>query len=410
MHVVVLGAGVVGITTAYFLTKAGHEVTVIDRDADVANACSYGNGSQLSYSYVDAMASAAFLLKTPGLLAGFDRAIRVRPPLTIEFLRWGLGFATECTKKKAIANTLSNLELAQRSKELLRDLRRELPGEFGHRIAGKLVLLRKGSDLEAARQTAKLKTRLGCPANVISLDHACEIEPAIVRMLGPYAGAVYSPEDEVGDSAAFSRELANYLSRESTCHFALNTTVNGLLVEQGALRAVVTNRDHIDADAVVVSLGAWSSTLLNLLGIHLPIYPVRGYSVTLPLGEHPSSASVTDFGRRLVISRIDDQIRIAGFADFVGFRSSHDERRIDDLLNAAKSSAPAVADYQSRNNQAWGGFRPLTPNGRPIVGATPIRGIYLNTGHGSFGWTLACATAEQVAALVQGEPTAAIAA
>jgi len=160
----------------------------------------------------------------------------------------------------------------------------------------------------------------------------------------------------------------------------------------------------------VVSLGAWSSTLLNLLGIHLPIYPVRGYSVTLPLGEHPSSASVTDFGRRLVISRIDDQIRIAGFADFVGFRSSHDERRIDDLLNAAKSSAPAVADYQSRNNQAWGGFRPLTPNGRPIVGATPIRGIYLNTGHGSFGWTLACATAEQVAALVQGEPTAAIAA
>jgi D-amino-acid dehydrogenase len=410
MHVAVLGAGVVGMTTAYFLTQSGHDVTVIERDADVALACSYANGAQLSYSYVDAMASAAFLLKMPALLTGFDPAIRVRSPLTLDFLRWGLGFAAECTQKKATANTLANLKLARRSKELLDDLHRKLPGDFSHRTAGKLVLLGNKSNLDAAHRTAAIKTQLGCPASVVSLDRACEIEPAVAKMPGPYGGAIYSPEDDVGDSTAFARVLADNLRSRSTCQIAFNTTVEGVIVENRQVRAIETSEGQIDADAVVVCLGTWSPALLKPLGLNLPICPVRGYSVTLPPAEHSPLVSITDFGRRFVVSRIDEKIRVAGFADFVGLRTSTDERRINELLDVAKTNAPTAADYTCSDNQAWGGFRPLTPNGRPIVGATTIDGLYLNTGHGSYGWTLACATAEQVAELVEGERSAALAA
>jgi D-amino-acid dehydrogenase len=229
-------------------------------------------------------------------------------------------------------------------------------------------------------------------------------------MPGPYGGAIYSPEDDVGDSTAFARVLADNLRSRSTCQIAFNTTVEGVIVENRQVRAIQTSEGQIDADAVVVCLGTWSPALLKPLGLNLPICPVRGYSVTLPPAEHSPLVSITDFGRRFVVSRIDEKIRVAGFADFVGLRTSTDERRINELLDVAKTNAPTAADYTCSDNQAWGGFRPLTPNGRPIVGATTIDGLYLNTGHGSYGWTLACATAEQVAELVEGERSAALAA
>ena len=410
MRVAVLGAGVVGVTTAHFLGEAGHDVTIIDRNDDVAAACSRANGAQLSYSYVDAMASPAFLLRIPALLAGMDRAIRVRPPLSRDFLRWGLRFVCECTKGNAAANTLANLQLAARSGRLLDQIRKKFEADFSFREAGKLVLLRRTSELEAARRASDLKAELGCPANVVTMDEAADIEPAVQHMTGDYAGAVYSPGDDVGDSHAFSRALAEHLRSKQGCRFELGMEVDGLIVENNELKGVATARGLVDADAAVVCLGSWSPAVLSPLGINVPVYPARGYSVTLEPGEHTASVSVTDFGSRFVISRIGDQVRLAGFADFVGFRTDRDAQRVQDLLQAARTNAPYAANYASSPNHAWGGFRPLTPNGRPITGATAVKGVYLNTGHGSLGWTLACASAERIADLVSEAPGAALAA
>ncbi len=400
MHVAVLGAGVVGVTTAYYLAEAGHDVTIIDRESDVGRSCSLANGAQLSYSYVDAMASPAFLAKMPGLLAGIDRAIRVRPPINLDLMRWGLSFLGQCSSEKATRNTIANLMLAQRSKHLLDELRPKLNGNFSHKAAGKLVLLRTERELDHARITREFKAEYGNRVDVLNMDEAIAIEPGLTHMPGPYAGAVYSPGDEVGDSRAFAEILARHLRDTTSCKINLKTQIQELIVEKDELQAIATDQGTLDADAVVVCLGTWSPALLKPLGIKTRIYPVRGYSVTLPPGPNVPSASVTDFGCRFVISRMDEQVRIAGFADFLGYNTSRDAERVQRLLDIAKAKAPAAANYASVPNDAWGGFRPLTPDGRPLIGPTAIKGLYLNTGHGSFGWTLACASGEKVSSMI----------
>jgi D-amino-acid dehydrogenase len=394
MHVAVLGAGVVGVTTAYLLAEAGHDVTVIDREAGVAHGCSLGNGGQLSYSYTDAMANPAFLARMPLLLSGFDPAIRVRPPVDANLLRWGLDFIRECTPSKARENTLTNLRLALRSKQLIDELRTKIPGDFAYRSAGKIILLRTEKERSNAFAMRDLKAELGVLTRVISVDEATDIEPAIQYMSGDYVGAIYSPGDDVGDAHAFSVAVAAFLHGKPNCQFQLSTSISQIVTSRGRVCAVATDRGPVEVDNVVVCLGSWSAAILKPLGVNVGILPARGYSLTLPPGEHSAMVSITDIGKRFVLSRIGDRVRIAGFADFVGFRTAKDPQRTGKLLEVASHIAPAAADYSSADNMAWGGLRPLTANGRPRVGPTAISGLYLNTGHGSLGWTLACASAE----------------
>jgi D-amino-acid dehydrogenase len=406
MHVAVLGAGVIGVTTAHFLLEAGHEVTLVDREDAVGQKCSFANGAQLSYSYTDAMATPSFLAKMPGLVAGFDPAICVRPPIDRELLRWGLAFLGECSVRKATGNTLANLQMAQRSAQLLAELRPQLGFDFSHRGAGKIVLLHGEKELSDAHRSSELKAEFGVRTNVISIADACDIEPGIRHMTGQYSGAVYSPGDDVGDAYSFTRALATQLGSRPGCNLILGTAVEDIVAEQRRVRGLRTDQGPIDADAVVVCLGAWSPQILSPLGVNALIYPARGYSVTLAPGTQDTSVSVTDFAHRFVISRIGEQVRIAGFADFVGFSTRKDASRVARLLDTASRYAPQAADYSSTENHPWGGFRPLTPNGRPLVGATTVEGLFLNTGHGSLGWTLALASAEKLTASVSLEPPA----
>ena len=396
MHVAVLGAGVVGVTTAHYLAEAGHDVTIIDQAAAVARECSAANGAQLSYSYTEVMASPSFLLKLPGLAAGTDAAIQVRPPLTMDLVRWGLGFLGKCTRRSAAASTRANLELAVRSAQLLRDLRNELRADFHYRQAGKLILLSTDRELDDARRASEVKAELGVRANVVSFEEALEIEPAIGAMQGPYAGAVYSPGDDIGDSAEFSELLAERLEQKHGARFMLGAVITGLIRERDAILGVRTASGDIEADAVVVCLGAWSPALLGKVGIRILVTPVRGYSLTLPPGRTMPSASVTDYGRRFVMGRLGEKMRIAGYADFVGFATRKDAARLAQLLDTARTAAPEAADYGCADNHAWGGYRPMTPDGRPIVGPTRLDGLFVNTGHGTLGWTLALASAEQL--------------
>jgi len=397
MHVVVLGAGVIGITTAYYLSELGHTVTVVDSAQELASGASGGNGGQLSYSFTDAMASPALLSKMPGIVAGLNPAFHMRPPVTPELISWGLAFLSQCTRRKHRQNTIAILQLALRSGELMKELHSLTSLDFSYRRAGKLVMLDGPSAVAEAERICALKRPYGCDARVIPFEQAVEIEPALQQMSNGYAGAVYSEHDEVGNSQTFTAGLGDWLTANRDTSFQLNTTVRKIITRGDKLASVETDKGTLEPDALVVCLGAWSDRLLHPLGIKTNIYPMRGYSVTLPSIETSNSVSITDLGSKTVFSRLGDQVRIAGFADFVGFRTGKDTKRVRQLLDTARRTAPAIADFSTSSTTEWGGFRPMTPNSQPLIGPSSIEGVHLNTGHGMLGWTLACASSHIVA-------------
>jgi len=398
MHVIVLGAGVIGTTTAYYLSQLGCRVTVVDRASDVGDGASFANAGQLSYSFTDALAKPEFLASIPGILLGRDPGSRVR--LTPGLISWGLRFLGQCTTKRAEHNTVAVLKTAMRSAELMTELRERAPFEFSHRQAGKLVLLSDEAELKAATARSRLKNAHGSDTRILSRAEVITIEPALELISSEFFAAVYSQNDEVADSLKFTTGLRKWLEEDGMVTFRLSSTAKKIVAKRGRAHAVVVDDDTIEADAVVVCMGAWSGRLLRTIGINPHIYPMRGYSITLPSGEASPSVSVTVLKHRMVFSNIDGFIRIAGFADFAGFDTSADSERTRSLLELAKRVAPDAAKYDSEDVHAWGGFRPMTPSGQPLVGATGIRGLFLNTGHGMLGWTLACSTGYEAAQAV----------
>ena len=391
MHVVVLGAGVVGVTTAYYLSRHGCEVTVVDRARDVGDGASFANAGQLSYSFTDTLAKPEFLAHIPALMLGRDEGVRVR--LTPELVSWGTRFVGQCTRRHARENTLAVLKIALRSAELMTELRELLPFDFWHRKAGKLVLLSSDAEVEAARTTLELKRSHGCDTCLLSRPEALAVEPALERVSEDIAGAIYAKSDEVADSQKFTTGLKDWLEATGNVKFRLSSNARKLIARNGRTQAVVVDDDTLEADAFVVCMGAWSHELLRTVGINPHVFPVRGYSITLPPGEAAPSVSMTALRHRMVYSRLNGHVRIAGFADFRGFDTSADDERTRLLLDLARRYAPLAADYDAEDTKPWGGFRPMTPNGQPRVGQTRSKRLFVNTGHGMLGWTLACATA-----------------
>jgi len=401
MHVMVLGAGVVGITTAYYLTERGHSVTVVERADDVACGASGANGGQLSYSFTDAMASPALLSKLPWFVSGQDSAFKVRPPVSELPLCWGWAFLQQCTAQNARENTLAVLEMALRSSALINELQSKLALDFSFRRAGKLVLINGRAELQAADKMCTIKRQHGSDVRVVSAEQALEIEPALSHMKTTPAAAVYSESDSVGDANRFTSQLGQWLGSQRSVDIRLGTTVRRINTSSGKFQSIETDDGSINADAVVVCMGAWSEKILKPLRVAANIYPVRGYSLTLPTGDKANNVSISDLENKMVYTRMGEQIRIAGFADFVGFNTDGDKQRTRKLLDTARHFAPQLANYTGDDLNQWGGFRPLTPNSQPLVGATKVKGVYLNTGHGMLGWTLACAAGHDVAASIQ---------
>lgn len=401
MHVVVLGAGVIGVTTAYYLSRHGHRVTIVDKADEIAAGASAGNGGQLSYSFTDALASPSLLLKMPRLMLGLDAAFHLRPPLDRQLIGWGLSFLRQCMPGRQVENTMAVTELALRSASLLAELRNQVPFDFSFRRAGKLVMLTDRAAMRDAEKMCALKRNLGCDIEVISFERAVEIEPAVEKLSGTYAGAVFSVNDEIGNSKEFANELGQWLAGNHDIELRLKTRVERIVVGDDGVKRIDSNQGAIETDAVVVCMGAWSGQVLRPLGIDPDIYPMRGYSLTLPLAEGSNRVSITDLGSKIVFSRIGERMRIAGFADFVGFQTGKDHARAQVLLETSRKVAPAIADYDVESTDEWAGFRPLTPDSKPIFGASSVPGLHLNTGHGSLGWTLACATSHDVAAGLQ---------
>jgi len=400
MKVAVLGAGIAGVTTAYYLAERGFEVVLVDRAGEVAAETSFANGAQLSYSYTDALGQPGFLRRVPSLLLGRDPAIRIALGGNASLMAWGREFLAECKAARAKDNTLAVLDLALASARLLGDLRARTGIRFDWRRPGKIAVIAEKGDVEQARRRVGWKQERGCNVRVIDYGEAVELEPALRSMVQRFAAAVYSPDDEVGDAHFFARELVRWLEATHALELRLGESVEAIEVRGGQVEAVRTGAGEIDVDAAVVCLGPWSQPLLDAHGIDTRILPVRGYSVTLPAGKTAPLVSITNIDKRIVYTRLGDRMRIAGFADFLGHDTRRDGRRLQRLVETARAIAPNAADYTAAAHHEWGGFRPVTPDSRPLVGRTYIRGLFLNTGHGVLGWTLACATGDLVARTV----------
>jgi D-amino-acid dehydrogenase len=401
-RVVVIGGGIIGVTTGAAIARRGLKVTVLERAEMLGGGATARNGGQLSYSYSDALAAPAILRALPGLLAGLDPAFRIRVRLTPQFLRWVIRFLANCTASRFTENTRAVLRLALWSRLALMRLRRRHPElAFHHATSGKLHLYDDAAKLQGAATSMQLKNRLGCEQRVLSRDETLAIEPALSVSGRRFAGAIYSPLDEAGDPQVFTQALASIAAREYGLELVPRTVAERFIVDRGRVRAVDTSRGAIEGDVFVLTTGPDVPALAQTAGLRVPVVPMKGYSITLPATQDAPLISITDTRAKIVFCRLGDQLRVAGMAELGRLDASIDARRIDVLLNAARDRLPVAAHWRE-DPQPWAGLRPMTPDCRPIIGATRIANLFLNCGHGMLGWTLACGSAELAAWWVAG--------
>lgn len=402
-HVLVIGAGIVGATTALVFAERGYRVSVIDSANRVAAGASGANGAQLSYSYTDAMASPAMLRQLQKLFRGQDAAMLLSSDLFCNvdqgLTSWVLRFLRNSTQSRSDRNTLAVLELALESRAIMHVWQRRHRFVFDYLPAGKMHLYRDPSDFVAAAARVTLKSLYPVQQRLLSRDEAIAIEPALAHVAGELAGAVYSPMDEVGDAAYFTAAALD-LVKELGGEIQLGARVNGFMRQKGACTAVNTSVGDLEADFVMICAGYDSTRLARQLGVSLPIFPVAGYSLTCRSTTATPSVSITDMARKIVLCRLGNNVRIAGLADLGSVAGQPSPERINALLQSARERFPLAADYDGETHP-WMGTRPMTPDSRPIVRTCGAQNVYVNCGHGMLGWTLAAATADRLRRLVE---------
>jgi D-amino-acid dehydrogenase len=400
MHVIVLGAGVVGLTTAWYLRADGHDVTVIERNDDVASEASFANGGQLSYSYVAPLAGPGVLPKLPNWLLRRDSPVHYRPRVDLQQWRWLVQFVRACTHRQSEESTRRLLSLSFFSRDLMNEL---LAGEphlkFDHANAGKLVVHRTSASFDAARGLLDYQRSLGCEQEALDVDACVAKEPALAHLAGELRGGIFTSSEDSGDCYWFCVGLMRLLRKRGVV-FRFGTTVTRLRRTSGRQVMASTGDEDLDADHVVIATGVSSVPLLGTLGIRVPLYPLKGYSLTASLDGRAVAPhiSITDYERKVVYARLGERLRIAGMADIGGRRPDMNAGRIATLRAAAKAMFPGVADFDQA--AAWCGLRPATPKGLPIIDRTSFDNLWLNIGHGALGFTLALASGRLIGDLV----------
>ncbi len=410
MKVVVLGAGLLGVTSAYYLQQLGHEVTVLDRQATPAAETSFANGGQISVSHSEPWANPGAPFKALQWLSKEDAPLLFRLRADVRQWLWGFQFLRECTPARTRRNIEQIVRLGLYSREMLQALRRETGIAYDHRTQGILHFYTTQKEFDAALKPAELMRELGCERRVISADEAVRIEPALSHIRTRLAGATYTAEDESGDANLFAREVVR-LCHDRGVQVLLSHTVTALRTAGGAKGAPIDHVEATDAegrfqrirgDAFVLALGSVSPLLASPLGIYLPIYPAKGYSVTMPVKDESKAnqVSLTDDEFKLVYSRLGNRLRIAGTAEFNGYDRDLNRVRCDAIVRRVEDVFPDAGD--STQAQFWTGLRPATPSNVPLIGNTKVPNLYLNTGHGTLGWTHACGSGKSIARIVSG--------
>jgi len=406
MKVLVFGAGVIGVTSAWYLAQSGHEVTVIDRQPAAGLETSFANGGQISVSHAEPWANPGAPLKILKWLGREDAPLLFRLRADLRQWSWGLRFLVECLPGRTRENTLTILRLALYSRTMLQALRRETGVLYDHLENGILHIHTDEAELEAAHARVALMQAHGCAMQVKSFTECLAIEPALRHTRARIVGGTYAPEDESGDAHQFTQNLAA-LCRTQGVEFRYETAVEKLLVEGdavtgAALRDPEGSGELVTADAFLVALGSYSPFLLSSAGLRVPVYPVKGYSVTIPLTHTDAAPSVclTDENAKISMSRLGHRLRAAGTAELTGYDTSLNEARCSAILARVRELFPEAGDFDDASN--WAGLRPATPSNVPLIGRTRYRNLFLNTGHGSLGWTLACGSGKAVAEMIGG--------
>ena len=402
----VLGAGVVGVAAAWYLTDDGHEVTLVDRQPSPALETSFANGGQISASHAEPWAGPDAPMQILRWLGREDAPLLFRPSADWRQWQWGLRFLAECLPARTHRNTRECLHLALYSRECLRALRAATGIEYDHLERGILEFHTDAQGFADGVAKAALMRRYGCAREVKTAAECVAIEPALAACRDRLAGGIYTADDESGDACRFTQELARRAARRGLA-FRGSTAVEAIAVEGGAVRGVrcVTEGGKaqvLAADAYVVALGSYSPLLLRPIGVPAPIYPLKGYSATIDIGDHRGAptASLTDIASRIVISRLGGRLRIAGTAELSGYGTELNAVRCEALLRRIFALFPDAGERGSA--QFWAGLRPATPSNVPLVGRTRYPNLFLDTGHGTLGWTMACGAGRAVADVIAG--------
>ena len=387
MHIHIIGAGVVGLTTAYYLCKKGHKVTIIEKEHDVACGASFANGGQLSYCFSDPLGKPSLLPKLLNIALNRDLGIRFNLPPNYNSLKWLKHFAANCTRKKHNQNQLQLAELSLSSMSLLQEIKDHLNLKFDHQRSSKIALFEKEKDFKNEIKYLKLKQNLGNDNRAMSIEEAISLEPAIGTLKNRYAGAIFSESDEAGDTLLFCRGLKDWLIENGT-NFHFKTYVKGLKNNNSKVVGLTTDEGFIETEKIIVCGG---SSTENIVESPSPITPARGYSLTLPRGKVSFDMSLTLSDQKVLFTKLGKKIRITGFADFFQ-NNTNDHKRIQELIELAQRVAPDLADYNPVKIDSWSGDRPLTPSSIPFIGPSNLEGVYINSGHGFYGWTLSFAS------------------
>jgi D-amino-acid dehydrogenase len=410
MKVLVVGAGVIGVTSAWYLSRAGCEVAVIDRHPRPAGDASRANGGQISASHAEPWANPGAPLQILRWLGRADAPLRFRPTADPAQWLWGARFLFECLPYRTRANTRGILALALRSVDELKRLRADTGIEYEGLARGILSFYTDGRAFERAAAAAEELAALGCVRETKSAAQCVAIEPALADCAPRLAGGVYAPHDESGDARLFTERLAALCARRGVV-FRYACEVERIVVEAGrvagmAVRDAARASRVQTADAYVAAGGVQGLALLRAAGIRLPVYPVKGYSVTLPVGASAAAptVSLTDEARKLVYSRLGARLRVAGTAELAGYDARVNRTRCDAIVARIRELFPRLeADAGGwQPPEYWAGLRPATPGNVPVIGGSRYPNLYLNTGHGTLGWTLACGSGRAIADIVAG--------
>jgi D-amino-acid dehydrogenase len=402
MTTVVLGAGVVGTATAWYLRKSGHEVVLVDRQPEAAMETSWGNGGIIHASEVEPWSQPGMPAKIVKWLGKEDAPLLLRYGAIPHMFRWGIAFARNCTPERFRANALANLHLALHSLRSLQEIGAETGIQYDRATRGVLKIYRAKESLDNAQRSSDVLAQHGLLYERISADRAAEIEPALGHTRPTLAGALYFARDEVGDSNKFGQGLAAACAARGV-QLRFGESVVGIETSGGKVTGVVTDKGRIAADTVVVALGSFTTPLLARHGIRVPIYPVKGVSITFPRGGWNSAPAVPviDDSKLFGFVAIGDRVRVAGSAEIAGYDATPATTRAQAIVDNASFTFPELKQHLDlRRARVWAGLRPVSPSGTPIIGETAVKGLWINAGHGHLGWTLSCGSGRVAADLI----------
>jgi D-amino-acid dehydrogenase len=401
MKVVILGSGVVGTTTAYYLAKAGHQVVVLDRQPGPGLETSFGNAGEISPGYASPWAAPGIPRKAIRWLLMRHAPLIVRPDLSLEMLSWLFAMLGNCTASRYALNKGRMVRLAEYSRDQLMALRADTGIRYDERMQGTLQLFREQKQLDGVGKDIKVLQAGGVPFEVLDRAGCVAAEPGLANAEDDFVGGLRLPNDETGDCFKFTNALAG-LAEGLDVEFRFGVTIEALERTGGEIAGVRTDQGLVQGDAYVVALGSWSPRLVRPLGLRLPVYPVKGYSITARIvdADRAPVSTLLDETYKVAITRLGDRIRVGGMAEISGYNNHLPLRRRETLRRSVGSLFPGAGDLAGAS--FWSGLRPMTPDSTPVVGATSLPNLYLNTGHGTLGWTMACGSGRVMSDLISG--------